>query len=103
MQTNQGKERATPMFYWASRIFGTEFNTVELSYLGASILMLHYYGNLCKQIALVFTEPLILLDFSLFIRQLTLGEDAFLAHGNHHFARIELVLVTVSLRLRVNL
>lgn len=29
-------------------------------------------------------------------------EDAFLAHGNHHFARIELVLVTVSLRLRVN-
>ena len=31
--------------------------------------MLHYYGNLCKQIALVFTEPLILLAFSLFIRR----------------------------------
>lgn len=89
------------MFYWTSRIFGTEFNTMELPYLGASILMLHYYGNLCKQIALVFTEPLILLDFSLFIRQLTLWENAFLAHGNHHFARIEFVLVTVSLRLRV--
>ena len=39
--------------------------------------MLLYYGNLCKQIALVFTEPLILLAFSLFIRQLTLGVDAF--------------------------
>lgn len=90
------------MFYWTSRIFGGEFHTWELADLGASILMLHYYGNLCKQIALVFTEPLILFDFSLFIRQLTLGEDAFLAHGNHHFARIELVLVTVSLRLRVN-
>lgn len=25
------------MFYWASRIFGTEFNTMELPYLGASI------------------------------------------------------------------
>ena len=51
------------MFYWTSRIFGTNFNTVVVEFSGASILMLHYYGNLCKQIALVFTEPLILLDF----------------------------------------
>ena len=54
------------MFYWASRIFGTEFNTMELPYLGASILMLHYYGNLCKQIALVFTE----LEVPQFLREL---------------------------------